>query len=349
MSQENASPAESAVAPETNEPANDAVASSWPRRLLRDLLTWPSIGAAIACIVTFLVFAIWAPNFVSIIAMQAALTIAAELGIVAIGVTLLMIGGEFDLSVGSVLGLAALTVPLLIQNGIAPILAILIGLAVAAVIGIINGLLVTYTMAPSLIVTLGGLMFYRGIVFALTGGFPVEVDTKTSAFLFFSADWNGWNASIAWLFGLAAILSFVLLRTPFGNWIFAVGGAPEAARKTGIPARRVTIMLFVLTALLAALAGMIEMTRFASVDALRGQGIELSAIAAVVVGGTSLRGGSGSILGTVFGVLTFSMIQVGLQLALVPGYFYNALVGLVLIVAVLLNHYTGRALRRWQV
>lgn len=349
MSQQNASPAESAAAPVTSEPANDAVASSWPRILLRDLLTWPSMGAAIACIVTFLVFAIWAPNFVSVIAMQAALTIAAELGIVAIGVTLLMIGGEFDLSVGSVLGLAALTVPLLVQHGITPILSILIGLAVAAVIGIVNGLLVTYTMAPSLIVTLGGLMFYRGVVFALTGGFPVEVDTKTPAFLFFSVDWNGWNVSIAWLFGLAAILSFALLRTPFGNWIFAVGGAPEAARKTGIPVRRVKIILFVLTALLAALAGMIEMTRFASVDALRGQGTELSAIAAVVVGGTSLRGGSGSILGTVFGVVTFSMIQVGLQLALVPGYFYNALVGLVLIVAVLLNHYSGHVLRRWRV
>ena len=259
-----------------------------------------------------------------------------------------MIGGEFDLSVGSVLGLAALTVPLLILNGVGALPAILLGLGVAAVIGIINGLLVTYTMAPSLIVTLGGLMFYRGIVFALTGGFPVQVDTKTPAFVLFSADWNGWNVSIAWLFGLAAVLSFILLRTPFGNWIFAVGGAPEAARKTGVPIRRVKIVLFVVTALLAALAGMIEMTRFASVDALRGQGTELTAIAAVVVGGTSLRGGSGSILGTVFGVLTFSMIQVGLQLALVPGYFYNALVGLVLIVAVLLNHYSGHVLKRWQ-
>ena len=308
----------------------------------------PTAGAAAATAAAFVVFSLWADHFLTLQATSSYLTIAAELGIVALGVTLLMVAGEFDLSVGSVLGLSALLVPLLVQKGVPPTLAILLGLLAAAAVGASSALIVTYTQAPSLIVTLGAMMFWRGVIFALTGGFPVPVQQDTPVFKLFSAQWHGFNVSIVWLLGLVAVLSFVLLRTPFGNWIFATGGNPEAARKTGIPTRRVKVTLFVVSSLLAALAGMIQMTRFGSVDALRGQGIELPAVAAAVIGGTRLEGGAGTIMGTAFGVITFGMIQVGLQLATVPGYFYQALVGLVLVVAVLVHRHTPGVLKSWR-
>ena len=148
------------------------------------------------------------------------------------------------------------------------------------------------------------------------------------------------------MIGVLVILSFVLHRTQFGNWIFATGGNQTAARQTGVRTRSVKVRLFMLTACLAALAGMIQMTRFGSVDALRGQGIELTVIAATVIGGTRLQGGGGSVWGTAFGVITLAMIELGLLLAGIPGYFYQATVGLLLVLAVLINLYTADRVQR---
>jgi simple sugar transport system permease protein len=305
----------------------------------------PSARAGLVALLIFAFFAVVARGFLSVEAAKSYLTMASENGVLALGVTLLMIGGEFDLSVGSVLGLSALLVPLLVLRGIPPAFAILIGLGVGAVIGSIHGALVTVTHAPSLIVTLGGLMFWRGAVFALTGGFLVPVDTQAPVFRIFSASWEGFQVSLLWLAALVLLLSVTLARTRFGNWVFATGGNSATAVQSGIPVKRVKIILFMLTAMLAALAGMIQMTRFASVEPLRGQGAELRAITAAVIGGTRLEGGRGTVLGTAFGVLTIAMIKVGLQLARVPGYFLDAAVGAVLVLAVLVNVYTGRAVR----
>ncbi len=159
------------------------------------------------------------------------MAIAAEAGIVAFGVTLLMIAGEFDLSVGSVLGLSALSVPLMMSVGVPALPAILLGFVIAASIGAINGMLVTRTRAPSFIVTLGALFFWRGVVLMLTGGFPVRVDRDEPIFQIFSAEFGEFNISILWMLGVLVILSFVLHRTQFGNWIFATGGNQTAARR----------------------------------------------------------------------------------------------------------------------
>jgi len=305
----------------------------------------PSTRAGLVALLVFAFFAAAAKGFLSVEAAKSYLTLASESGVLALGVTLLMIGGEFDLSVGSVLGLSALLVPLLVLHGVYPAIAIIIGLAAGALIGALHGVLVAMTKAPSLIVTLGGLMFWRGIVFALTGGFLVPVDTHSAVFRIFSASWAGFQVSLLWLAALVLLLELTLARTRFGNWVFATGGNPGTAVQLGIPVRRVKIILFMLTAMLAALAGMIQMTRFASVEPLRGQGAELRAITAVVIGGTRLEGGRGTVLGTAFGVLTIAMIKVGLQLIRVPGYFLDATVGAVLVLAVLVNVYTGRIAR----
>ena len=314
--------------------------------VIRSLTEKSAFGAAMAGLVTFAAFVIIAPHFLSGNSIASILAIAAELGIVAVGVTLLMIGGEFDLSVGSVLGLSALSVPLLMSFGLPAILAVLTGFAIAATIGAINGVIVARTLAPSLIVTLGALFFWRGVVLMTTGGFPVAVQRDDPLFVLFSSEIYGVNVSVIWLVAVVLLGSFLLYRTRLGNWIFATGGNPTAARQMGVPTTRVKVTLFMIASVLAALAGMIQMTRFGSVDALRGQGVELTAIAATVIGGTRLQGGAGSVWGTAFGVLTLAMIQLGLLLAGIPGYFYQATVGLLLIVAVLINLYIGRGAAR---
>jgi simple sugar transport system permease protein len=137
------------------------------------------------------------------------------------------------------------------------------------------------------------------------------------------------------------------LRTSLGNHIFATGGNLSAARSLGVPVRRIKVGLFVLTALAAALVGVIQLVRFSSADPTLGQNVELTAIAAAVIGGTRLQGGSGTVLGTAFGCLTLGFIEVGLQLASVPTYFFQGLVGLILLAAVLVNLYLrgGKAQR----
>jgi len=302
----------------------------------------PSVGAVLATCVTLLVFSIWADFFLTFDSATSYLTISSELGIIAIGIAMLMIVGEFDLSVGSVLAFSAAFVPLLMTHGVPAEVAILVGFVAAGAIGATHGIIVTTTEIPSLIVTLASLMVLRGVVLMMTGGFPVPVDQSEPIFKVFASQWHEIPVSVLWFGALTVILSFVLLRTPLGSWIFATGGGLLAARKSGIPTTWVKIGLFMLTSLLAATAGMIQMTRFASVDPLLGQGIELTVIAAAVIGGCSLKGGHGSVVGAAFGVITFGMIQVGLQLASVPGYFFQASVGFILLAAMTIQIYSGR-------
>jgi simple sugar transport system permease protein len=310
---------------------------------LRAFLRKPESGAIIGTVVLFVVFSVWAPNFLSLPSIASILTIAAELGVVAMGVTLLMIGGEFDLSVGSVLGISSVLVPWLMLKGVAIPFAILAALGAAILIGLLNGIIVTKGRIQSFIVTLGGLFWWRGVLFAVTQGFPLPVDTTEPWLQPFSARFtHGFYAVIFWFVGLAIVLSIVLLRTRFGNWIFATGGNVRAAEQRGIPVQRVKIILFMTTAFLAGLTGIMQMGRFSSVDSLRGTLFELEAVAAAVIGGSLLSGGYGSVLGTALGCIMLGMIRTGLVLAGVPGYWYRAFVGLLIVLVVIVNTRGGR-------
>jgi simple sugar transport system permease protein len=303
----------------------------------------PASGAIVGTVALLIAFSLWAPNFLTLPSIASMLTVAAELGVVAMGVTLLMIAGEFDLSVGSVLGVSSVMVPwLILQEAPVPV-ALLGGLAAGLIIGLLNGLIVTKLGIPSFIVTLGALFWWRGVLFAITGGFPLSVDRTEPWYQPFSARFQyGFNASLFWFVALALILTFVLVRTRYGNWIFATGGNRRAAEQRGIPVRRVKISLFVLTGLLAAVAGIIQMGRFSSVDSLRGTAFELEAVAAAVIGGSSLTGGYGSVLGTALGCIMLGMIRTGLVLAGIPGYWYRATIGLLIVLVVIVNVRTGR-------
>jgi simple sugar transport system permease protein len=303
------------------------------------LLARPEAGTILATVCVFVFFSIFADKFLTDRIMSNVFLLSAELGIIAIGVTMLMVAGEFDLSVGSVFGLGAGVAIVTLNAGIPGPAAMAIVLVVAALIGALNGFLVTRLRVHSLIITLGGLMFFRAIVLAITGGFPLRL-TEPEPFLSIFSFWLwGVPGTFFWLIGLVVVFAFVLNNTKLGNWVFATGGARDAAREMGVPTSRVKIMMFMIASMLAAFAGTVQMARFSSIDALRGDGLELEAVLAVVVGGASLNGGYGSVVGAALGVIMLAMIKQGLILMGIDAYWYRAGIGAVLILAAVLNQH----------
>lgn len=319
-------------------PASAAITRKRPPKTRLDhLLSRPEAGVVIAAVIVYVVFALLAPHFFTERVTTNILLSGATLGIIAVGVAALMIAGQFDLSVGSVYGLSAALVLLMVNAGLPGWSTLPVIMAFGLVVGTINGLLVTRLEIHSLIITLGGLMFYRGVLLAITEGFPIRLAAPDP---FLSAlDFQLWGipGPFFWFLGLVLVFSYVLGRTRFGNWLFATGGSPDAARGMGVPAERVQVTAFALTSMLACVAGYVSVARFSSVDALRGTGMELEVVLAVVVGGASLNGGYGSIIGAALGVLIIGMIQQGLILMGISVYWYQAGIGLLLIVAAIVN------------
>jgi simple sugar transport system permease protein len=316
------------------------------------LIGRPETGALFGAVLMFVIFAYVAPSqglFTSRSSLAGMASITAELAIVAMAVTLLMISGHFDLSVGSVLGFSSMLVPYLMVNHEYPsYIALPIAILVAMSVGFLNGLLVVGTRIPSFIVTLGTLLIWRSVLLRVTEGFPVAVPQedfvfKLFAYRFESGFLQGYPVSMFWFLGVVVVLTFVLLRTRFGNWTFGSGGNERAARSMGVPVDRVWIVLFIVTALAACLTGLIQAGRFNTVEATRGQLYELQAIAAAVIGGARLNGGYGSVLGAALGAAMIAMIQQGLVLSGVASYWLNFAVGLLIIIAVIANQVLGRS------
>ena len=332
--------------------AADRSAASTPGSALRRLLVRPEVGAAAAAVLVWIVFAVLAgPAFRSLEGTAAFLNAAAPLGILAVAVALLMIAGEFDLSIGSIIGCAGMTIMLLTRHlewSLWPAIGAAVLLSLA--IGYGNGYLVVRTGLPSFIVTLGTLFAFRGLTIAVSrlltrrtqlGGLD-EVAGYGPAQALFASDIGGIRVAVLWWVGLAAVATWVLLRTRFGNWIFAAGGAPEAARKMGVPVARVKIALFMTTALAACLVAVIQAVRFTGADALRGEQQEFRAIIAVVIGGTLLTGGYGSAVGAVLGALIFGMVQQGIVITGVDADWFQVFLGVMLVAAVIFNNFVRR-------
>jgi simple sugar transport system permease protein len=317
------------------------------------LLARPEVGAAAAAVLVWVVFAAVAgAPFRSLEGTATVLNAAAPLGILALAVALLMIAGEFDLSIGSIIGCAGMTIMLLTRQydwslwpavGAAMLLSLAIGLS--------NGYLVVRTGLPSFIVTLGTLFAFRGLTIALSrqltrrtqlGGLDEVAGFGPAKTLFASNIFGEFRISVLWWLGLAALTAWVLLRTRFGNWIFAAGGGAEAARKMGVPVARVKITLFVVTAMAAGLVAVIQAVRFTGADALRGEQQEFRAIIAAVIGGTLLTGGYGSALGAVLGALIFGMVQQGIVITGVDADWFQVFLGVVLVGAVMVNNFVRR-------
>ena len=255
--------------------------------------------------------------------------------VVATLMTFVITTGAIDLSVGSVVGLSAATLALLADTG-SPVVAVLATLGIGAAIGLINGWLSAYSRLQSFIVTLAALTAVRGIALLITEGYstPLDVDwiLAIGQGRFLGVYVSTWIALIVAVAGW-----YVFSQTRYGRYIVAVGSNAESLRRTGVDIRRVQLWAFVATSLAAAFAGIMVAARLASGSSNSGTGFELEVITAVVLGGTSLLGGRGSIVGTVIGALTLGIISNGLVLLHVDVYWVPITQGVILIVAIFLN------------
>jgi simple sugar transport system permease protein len=318
---------------------------------LRRLLTRPELAAVAGTILVFAFFAVVAGDYGFLTTAGAAsyLEVAAQLGIVAVPVALLMIAGEFDLSVGSMVGAAGMIIAISVSEyGLPLLVGVLLAFAVALVVGFLNGYLVIKTGLPSFIVTLGMLFALRGLTIGfarlLTGRTQIGLGDSGSGVMhtLFAGSIGDFPVSIIWWFVLAVLGTYVLQRTVFGNWIFGAGGDANAARNVGVPVSRVKITLFMCTAASAALLATIQVLDAGSADVLRGTLLELQAIAAAVIGGVLLTGGYGSVIGALFGALIFGMVQQGIFFTGVSTDWFQVFVGVMLLIAVMFNNVIRR-------
>ncbi len=301
------------------------------------------LAALIVLTVFVLVFSLASDRFATLNTATSILTVAAEVGIVAIGVSMLMISGEFDISVGSVMAMTTLVFCWLANWGLPGPLAFIASLMLCAAIGTVNGLLTLKLRIPSFIVTLGAMMFWRGLHSYLTDGFPVmyEADAyeRDAQFLGLLGGnpFAMFHMTIVWFLLLGILFQFLLTSSVYGNHLQAVGGDCEAARNAGVKVNRIKLTSFVLCSSMAGLAGLLNLARFRASQGLLGMGMELESIAASVIGGNELSGGTGTIFGTVLGAILTSVIKTGLIDQGVSPYLYLPLNGVIIILAVVLN------------
>ena len=346
------------------------------------LLGRPEFAAISGTVLVFAIFAIgWGDSgMFDLDGIMNWSQVAAYLGILAVGACLLMVAGEFDLSIGSMIGFAGMMVAIPTMYFHWPIsLSILFAFVGSTALGALNGYLVMRTRLPSFIVTLAFLFILRGLTLALSVMFAdrtivsgvgdvAQADWLTRL-LFHGVAFHGLFRALAqmglgrmldngeplvrgvpkvilWWFALVAIGAFMLARTRYGNWILAAGGDANAAKNVGVPVKRVKISLFMLTAFCACLFAVLQVCDIGSAAADRGQQKEFEAIIAAVIGGTLLTGGYGSVVGAAFGALIFGVVQIGITYTSVDSDWFRVFLGLMLLMAVLFNHYVRRRVAR---
>lgn len=318
--------------------------------LWRRLLARPELGAVSGAVLVFIFFAVVAGDngFLSFRGIASWLEVSAQLGILAIGAALLMIGGEFDLSIGSMIAASGMVMAIPVAVYGWPFwLAIITAFGFALLVGSINGFIVNRTKLPSFIVTLAFLYILRGVAIGftrlVTGRTQVsglkEAALNDPLAPIFRGDLFGLPVSIFWWLGFAVFATWLLQRTRFGNWIFGVGGDAQAARNTGVPVNQVRIILFMGTALSATLFAALQVVDLGSADVNRGLLKEFEAIIAAVIGGCLLTGGYGSVVGAVFGALIFGMVQQGIFFTGVNTDWFKVFLGVMLLIAVVFNNF----------
>ncbi|SHJ40166.1 monosaccharide ABC transporter membrane protein, CUT2 family [Aureimonas altamirensis DSM 21988] len=337
------------------------------------LLRRPELGAVAGLVLVTIFFVLYAnPAMFTLAGVMNFMAPAAQLGILAIGAALLMIGGEFDLSIGSMVAFAGLVFGAALVVWELPLpLAILVAFGFAILVGSVNAQIVLRTGLPSFIVTLAFLFILRGLTLVglkwASGGSTQlrgmrEAASGSVLAPIFSGDAFGglfqWLAArgaiaafpngqptvpgvpveILWFVLFAILATWLLLRTPFGNWIFASGGDPRAARKVGVPVDRVKTILFIITASCATLVAILTVLDAGSTDARRGFQKEFEAIIAAVIGGCLLTGGYGSAIGAFFGSIVFGMVLIGLTYTSIDQDWYLVFLGGMLLLAVVFNN-----------
>lgn len=310
-----------------------------------NLIRRPEAGAFLGMMFVFLFFAIFGgKTFTSFTGAASWLNVAANLGIIAIPIGFLMIAGELDISIGSMLPAASMSMGVVSgYYGLPVPVGIAVTLGFAALVGWINGMLVIRTGVPSLIVTMGTLFAVAGLTLFLS-----IFLTKTTAVAMTAPDWakaifgsfyfSSYQIIIAWWVGLSAIYVYFLHFSPWGNWLLAMGGDKVSARNAGIPTDRLTIGLFILSSVSAAFVGMCQTILFNSAQVSSGMSFIFNAIISVVIGGVLLTGGFGSVIGIVFGSITFAMVNQGIYFTDFDRNLSSLIIGVMLLIAVLMNN-----------
>ncbi len=267
--------------------------------------------------------------------------------IAAIGQTMVIITGGIDLSVGSVLALSGLSTGMLLADGWPLVPCVLAGLGVGMIFGICNGLLVTRIGLPPFIATLGMLSIGRGLVYILTQGYPVTIPRGEELLLEVGQGYVGIvPVPVIVMLGITVVATIFLSKTTLGRYIYAVGGNEEAARLAGIDVSRVKMVVYTISGLLAAVSGIILLSRLVSAQPSAGLGFELPVIAAAIIGGTSLLGGEGTVLGAVLGAAIIGVLENGMVLLGVNAYAQQAVTGAVVLIAVGLDIWQKRRRQR---
>jgi simple sugar transport system permease protein len=313
------------------------------------------VGAAVGAIVIFLFFALTTDTFAKPAGASTWIFTASTFGIMAVAVATLMIGGEFDLSTGAMIGTTGLTTGILMTKYNTNVwVAIVASLVLALAIGALNGFIVTRTGLPSFIVTLGTFFVLRGINLAetkaLIGKVSLTVRAEdgydagrkvfgSSVDITFGGETLTLYAATFWWVGVTIVATWVLLRTRPGNWVFAVGGAQQSARQVGVPVVRTKVGLFMGTAFAGWLVGMCALFKTSSVQSIAGVGQEFFFIICAVVGGCLLTGGYGSAVGAALGALIYGMVAQGIVYEGWDSDWTFAVVGVMLLAAVLVNNW----------
>ena len=316
---------------------------------LKRFVARPEFGPFVLLLAMVFVFWQINPAFLSGRNISNVLAFTVELGLIALAMTLLMTAGEFDLSVGSLFGFCPVLMWTLYNTGVMSIEAgFAVALCVAAAVGLVSGLFVTRLKIPSFLVTLGMLLVVRGTALFVTSGFPQRTwnakDLPLADILVGVVNIAGIRVymSLFWFVAAALILGYLLTRSKFGDWIQAAGGNAGAARARGVNVDRTKIKLFVLSALMAGFAGVISSIRTAAANPNSGTGYELEVIAMVVIGGTALKGGRGTIIGTVLGIFILRFMRNGIVLVGVPGLAYNIFIGAIILGMMALHSWLDR-------
>lgn len=339
-------------------------------RILRLFANSPASGPWVTLVLVFILFLFFVPNFATWRTVSGIVTAMSISGFVTVGITMLMIAGEFDLSVAPMIAMAGylygtisvgaedmLIVQTLsrfglpVGNGGNILLAVMFALSVPALMGLINGLILIYSGIPSFIVTLGTRQIYRGLVWVVAGGVLFQTLDEPAIYGVFNGrfefvnqflDGGNFRTATLWLLGFVVLFQLVLIQTGYGNHLFAIGGNRGAAIAQGVRANRTRVMAFVLNGLLAGVAGIISFSQFKSVRVAEQSGIELTAIAASVIGGALLTGGYGSVWGALIGIILINMLRSGvilMKIPFIPADNFPAVVGITIVVATITNYY----------
>ena len=315
------------------------------RSLAESLLSVRELPPALGLLVVVLFFTAQTANFWSPQTMTAITTVASTIAIVSVGVTMLMISGEFDLSVGQNFAFTPIIWAILfVSNGVNEWLALAVALVLAACVGVVNGLVTTIFGIPSFITTLGMFFVLQGLNNLLISGHQLIMFDPSLAMSMLGARVGDtpFYTPLLWMFVIATIFWFVLTRLRYGNWTYATGGKVGPAKAMGVPTGKVKRINFIVSAVFAGLAGCMQFAYIRGVTQGQGQNYELLAITAAVLGGTSLFGGTGTIWGSVIGAFLLATIQIGLVLIGVPGSFYVTFIGIMLVIVVIANVRLGR-------